>query len=147
VWAGQPLGVVFAFANAALFAAYIVLGHRAAQHGTMAGVDALACSMLVAAIVVTPISAVPALPALTNPTTLLAGVGIGVSSSLIPYVTDQFAMARIKRSTYALLTSLLPATASVVGLVVLRQLPTAIEAAGIVCVIAAVALHRDKEAM
>src|SRR5512132_3813247 len=44
--AGEPLGVAFAFANAALFALYIVLGHRVAQRGAGGGVDGLGASML-----------------------------------------------------------------------------------------------------
>src|ERR687894_3000059 len=52
--AGEPLGVAIAFANALLFALYIVLAHRVARHGQISGIDGLACSMLVAAAVVTP---------------------------------------------------------------------------------------------
>src|SRR3954452_2510964 len=37
--AGEPLGVAFAFANAVLFAAYIVLAHRAARHRAVGGLD------------------------------------------------------------------------------------------------------------
>ncbi len=77
---------------------------------------------------------------------MLAGVGVGVSPPVIPYVTDQLAMARIKRSTYALLVSLLPATATVVGVIVLAQIPTLVEIAGVGLVIAAVGVHRDAEA-
>ena len=146
VLAGEPLGVALAFANAALFAAYIALGHRVAQRGAGAGIDSLGIAMLVAAVVVTPLAGTAALPALAQPLVLLAGVGVGVSSSVIPYVTDQLAMARIKRSTYALLVSLLPATATVVGLVVLGQVPTIVEVAGVGLVIVAVAVHRDAEA-
>jgi inner membrane transporter RhtA len=144
VLAGEPLGVALAFANAALFAAYIALGHKVAQHG--AGIDSLALAMIVAAVVVTPFAGPAALPALGQPLAILAGVVVGVSSSVIPYVTDQLAMARIKRSTYALLVSLLPATATVVGLIVLAQVPTLIEVAGVGLVILAVGLHRDAEA-
>jgi inner membrane transporter RhtA len=146
VLAGEPLGVALAFANAGLFAAYIALGHRVAQAGASQGIDALAAAMIVAAIAVTPIAGVSALPALASPLALLAGVAVGISSSVIPYVTDQLAMARIKRSTYALLVSLLPATATVIGVVVLAQIPTAVEVVGVALVIAAVALHRDAEA-
>src|SRR3954468_6858345 len=39
---GEPLGVAFAFANAVMFAAYIVLAHRAARHGGVGGLDGLA---------------------------------------------------------------------------------------------------------
>ena len=130
VLAGEPLGVALAFANAALFAAYIALGHRVAQHGAEAGIDSLGLAMVVAAVVVTPFAGRAAVPALVQPLALLAGIGVGISSSVIPYVTDQLAMARIKRSTYALLVSLLPATATVVGLIVLGQVPTIVEVAG-----------------
>jgi inner membrane transporter RhtA len=146
VVAGEPLGVALAFLNAALFAGYIVLGHRVAQHGAAAGIDVLAVSMVVAAVVVTPVAGLAALPALSSPLAILAGIGVGISSSVIPYVTDQLAMTRIKRSTYALLASLLPATATLVGIIVLRQIPTFLEIVGVGLVIAAVALHRDAEA-
>src|SRR6187549_2996805 len=45
-WQGEPLGVAFAFANALLFALYIVLAHRVARHDAIGGVDGLAASML-----------------------------------------------------------------------------------------------------
>jgi inner membrane transporter RhtA len=146
VLAGEPLGVAFAFANAALFAAYIVVGHRVAAHGAQAGIDSLALAMLVAAVVVTPVTGGSAVPAFAHPATLLAGIGVGIASSVVPYVLDQLAMARVKRSTYALLISLLPATATIVGLIVLRQIPTVVEAAGVGLVVLAVGMHRDAEA-
>src|SRR5215211_4952216 len=136
---GEPLGVALAFANAGLFALYIVLAHRAAQG---AGVDALGLAMLIAAVVVTPLAGRQALPAFADPVALLAGIGVGISSSVIPYVFDQLAMARLARATYALLVSLLPATAAVIGVVVLGQVPSLVEAAGVTLVIAGVALHR-----
>ena len=146
VLAGEPIGVLFAFINAGLFAAYITLGHRVAQGGAGLGIDGLAASMIIAAVVVTPLAGLAAVPALTDPLALLAGVGVGISSSVIPYVTDQLAMARMKRATYALLVSLLPATATVIGIIVLVQIPTGAELAGVGLVIVAVALHRDAEA-
>jgi inner membrane transporter RhtA len=139
---GEPLGVALAFANAGLFALYIVLAHRAAQG---AGVDALGAAMIVAAVAVTPLAGADALPALADPVALLAGIGVGISSSVIPYVFDQLAMARLPRATYALLVSLLPATAAVIGVVVLGQVPSLVEAAGVMLVIAGVALHRAPE--
>jgi inner membrane transporter RhtA len=147
VLAGEPLGVALAFANAALFAAYIVLGHRVAEHGASAGIDCLGLAMLVAAGVVTPIGGIAAMPAFGAPLALVAGIGVGIASSVIPYVLDQFAMARVKRSSYALLVSLLPATATVVGLIVLAQVPSTLEAAGVGLVILAVGLHRDAQAV
>src|SRR5215213_1549065 len=116
---GEPLGVAFAFANAGLFAAYIVLAHRVSRHGGLSGIDGLAASMLIAVVVVTPIGGWEVLPALADPVALLAGVGVGLCSSVIPYVSDQLAMQRLPRATYALMVSLLPATATVIGIAVL----------------------------
>jgi len=142
---GDALGVAFAFVNAALFAAYIVVSHRAAQNGSVPGIDLLGMAMIVAAVVATPIGVWGAAPTLGDPVAIAAGVGVGVSSSVIPYVTDQLAMARMSRSTYALMVALLPAVATVIGVVVLAQLPSAVEALGVALVIAGVALHRDAE--
>jgi inner membrane transporter RhtA len=142
---GDPLGVAFAFVNAALFAAYIVVSHRAAQNGSVPGIDLLGMAMLIAAVVATPIGVWGAAPAFGDPVAIAAGVGVGVSSSVIPYVTDQLAMARMSRSTYALMVALLPAMATVIGVVVLAQLPSAVEALGVALVIAGVAVHRDAE--
>jgi inner membrane transporter RhtA len=140
---GEPLGVALAAANAVLFALYIVLGAKVAEQGVGAGIDALAASMLIAAVVVTPIGGWAVLPALADPVAIAAGIGVGVSSSVIPYVSDQLALARMKRATYALMISLLPATATVIGIVVLAQLPTAIEVLGVALVVAGVAVHRE----
>jgi inner membrane transporter RhtA len=141
--AGEPLGVAIAFANAGLFALYIVLGHRVAQRGAGGGIDGLGASMLIAAVVVTPLAGWAAVPAFTDPVALLAGVGVGISSSVIPYVCDQLAMARLTRAAYALMVALLPATATVIGIAVLGQVPSWIEVIGVLLVVAGVALHRE----
>jgi inner membrane transporter RhtA len=139
----QPLGLVFAFLNAILFALYIVLADRVAKRPEVAGIDGLAASMIVAAVVVTPIGGWAALPAFGDPVGLLAGIGVGISSSVIPYVTDQLALTRLARASYALMVSLLPATAVGIGIVILAQIPTVLETIGIGLVVAGVALHRD----
>jgi inner membrane transporter RhtA len=137
----EAAGLAFAFANAALFAAYVVLADRAAKrHG---GIDGLAAAMVVAAVAVSPLGLGQALPAFGDPLALLAGAGVGVCSSVVPYVCDQLALARLPRATYALMVSLLPATATVIGIAVLGQLPGAAELGGVALVVAGVALHRD----
>jgi len=99
--------------------------------------------MIVAAVVVTPMAGWSVLPALGDPVALLAGVGVGICSSVVPYVFDQLAMRRLTRSGYALLVSLLPATATVIAIVVLGQVPSPAEAFGVALVIAGVAVHRE----
>ena len=143
--AGEPLGFVFAFANCALFMLYVVLGHRIAGEGGAAGVDRLAGAMLVAMVAAFPVGVADAAPAFAAPLLLLAGIGVGISSSVIPYVCDQLAMARLPRATFALLLALLPATASAIGLLVLRQVPSARDLVGIALVIAGVAVHREPQ--
>jgi Predicted permease, DMT superfamily len=140
--AGAPLGFLFAFANCGLFMLYIVLGHRVARDGGSAGVDRLAAAMLVALLVVMPLGLHDAAVAFASPALLAAGIGIGVSSSVIPYICDQLAMARLPRATFALLLALLPATASMIGIVVLHQIPSPAEMTGIALVIVGVTLHR-----
>src|SRR4051812_40027223 len=93
--AGGATGLACALANAVLFAAYIVLADRVAKLGALPGVDGLAAAMLVAAAVVTVPAGRAALPALSDPVALIAGAGVGLSSSVIPYVCDQLALQRL----------------------------------------------------
>jgi inner membrane transporter RhtA len=160
--AGEPLGLVFAFANCAGFMIYVVLGHRIANPTAdanstadsisttgataglpLSGIDQLGIAMLIAAVAATPLGIVPAAGAFTHPAWLCWGIGVGVSSSVIPYVTDQLAMARLPRATFSLMLALLPAAAVVIGLLVLGQVPTPRDLAGIALVIVGVAVHRD----
>jgi inner membrane transporter RhtA len=161
--AGQPLGFAFAFGNCALFMLYVVLGHKIANTGPvaagpggtdlpgrpgtagrdmMSGIDQLGAAMLIAAVVIAPFGLGAAARALSSPLLLLAGAGVGVCSSVIPYVTDQLAMARLPRATFALMLALLPAFATLIGAVVLGQIPTAQELAGIALVMAGIAVHQ-----
>ena len=141
---GHPLGFALAFANCVLFMAYVILGHRIAGVRP-GGIDLLAGSMLIAAAAVTPVGLCGALPAFRRPALLLAGTGVGVCSSVIPYVTDQLAMARLPRATFALMLALLPVFAVVIGAIVLRQLPTPRDVAGIALVTAGVAIHHERK--
>ena len=139
----EPLGVAFAVANAVLFAGYVVLAHRASGQEALSGIDGLALAMLIAAGLAAPVGAWQAWPAFTDASTLAAAVGVGVTSSVVPYVCDQLAMARLPRATYALMVALLPATATVIGVVVLAQVPVTAEVIGVALVVAGVAVHRE----
>lgn len=118
-------------------------GHRIA--GATRGIDRLGAAMLVAAVLATPFGIGAAAGAFGQPGWLLAGVGVGICSSVIPYITDQLAMARLRRATFALkMLSILPAAAMMIGIVVLTQLPTARDLAGVALVIAGVAVHQQR---
>ena len=57
-------------------------------------------------------------------------------------MTDQLAMARLPRATFALMLALLPMFAVIIGAIVLRQIPTPQDLAGVALVIAGVAVHQ-----
>ena len=139
---GSAAGLVWAAVNCLGFVLYVVLGHRISGPG---GIDRLSVSVVVAAVVATPFGIAQASPVVTHPLWLLWGMGVGLCSTVIPYVADQWAMSRLPRASYALMLALLPVTATVCGLVVLGQVPGRQELAGIVLVGAAVALHRPGE--
>jgi inner membrane transporter RhtA len=152
----EPLGFVFAFANCALFMLYVILGHKIANskitnssddagRTTLSGIDQLGAAMIIAALVATPFGIGGAWPAFVHPSWLLWGIAVGLCSSVIPYVADQLAMARLPRATFALMLALLPATATVIGLVVLGQVPTLQDLLGIALVIVGVAVHQDRD--
>jgi len=138
-------GIAFAVVNAILFAIYVVLGHAISRSSSAGGIGLLAAAMLVAMAVALPIGITELTPLISYPVLILAGIGVGVSSSVIPYVCDQLAMARLPRATFALMLTLLPATAAVTGAVVLGQIPGALDIAGIALVAAGVGLHRPVE--
>jgi inner membrane transporter RhtA len=140
---GQPAGLAFSFANCALFTLYIVLGHRIAAAGGSTGIDRLAAAMLIAAVAISPAGIAAATGAFRHPLLLGAGCGVGICSSVIPYVTDQLAMARLPRAAFALLMSLLPASATVIGVIILHQFPGPPEIAGIALVAGGVALRAE----
>lgn len=138
-WAGSPAGVLFALAAAFFWGCYILLGVRVASAGD--GVASLAAAMAIGSVAFAPALAPGASPALSDLRLLVLCVGVGILSSTIPYVLEQVALRRLRSSQFALLQSLLPATAAVVGLILLRQVPTPVEAVGILLVVAAVAVR------
>lgn len=137
-WAGSPAGVLLALTAATLWAAYIVLGKRLARGGS--GIDDMAVGFVVATVLCSPL-AFGSGPVWTSPRLLLLAVGVGVLSSVVPYVLDQVVLRRVGRARFALLLALLPVTAPMIGLVALGQVPRVLEALGIVAVVAAVLLR------
>ncbi len=101
--------------------------------------------MAAALLFVMPIGLSEALTAFSDPKLLLAGAGVGICSSVIPYVCDQLAMSRLPRASFALLLALLPATATIIGAVVLAQMPSARDMLGVLLVMAGIAVHKPAD--
>ncbi|HVF79600.1 MAG TPA: EamA family transporter [Solirubrobacteraceae bacterium] len=142
---GSPGGFALAAGAGVFWAAYIVLGHRVAADREIRPQDGLALAMAIGALGLAPALVVSAVPALVDPLLLAACLAVGVASSVVPYALEQIAMRRLPRARFALLLALLPATAAVVGALVLGQVPGAVEAGGIALVVAAASLrtHTD----
>ncbi|HEV2776573.1 MAG TPA: hypothetical protein VGV90_13340, partial [Solirubrobacteraceae bacterium] len=92
-----------------------------------------------------PFLVVSAVPALVDPLLLAACLAVGVASSVVPYGLEQVAMRRLPRARFALLLALLPATATVVGAIVLAQVPGLVESGGIALVVIAASLRSHAE--
>jgi inner membrane transporter RhtA len=141
-WSSDPVGLFWSFLNGALFVVYIVLGHRIAERGASGGVERLGAAMAIAFVFVMPIGFAEAMTAFASVELVLAGIGVGVCSSVIPYVCDQLAMSRLPRASFALLLALLPATATVIGAIVLAQIPGPQDVVGVLLVMVGVAVHK-----
>ena len=141
-WAASASGFVWALVAAGMWAAYIVLGKRVAMAGD--GFSGMAVGFTVAAVLLSPLIVIggpEGLAPLASPTVLVIAAGVGVLSSLLPYMFDQIVLRRVGRGRFAVLLALLPATATVIGLVALGQMPGPLEAVGIAAVVVAVALR------
>ena len=140
-WSSDPTGLIWASLNGALFVGYIVLGHRISATGAGRGVERLGAAMALAFVFVLPIGLAQAVAAFGSWDLVLAGIGVGICSSVIPYVCDQLAMSRLPRASFALMLALLPATATIIGAIVLAQVPSLQDILGIALVMAGVAIH------
>lgn len=138
---GTMRGVGFALLAGMFWAGYIVLGHRVARGP--AAVDGLGLGMLAGAAAISGFGAPELGPALDAPVLLLLALITGLLSNVIPYWIDQIVMKHITQHRFALLQALLPATAVLVGVAVLIQVPSVQELLGIALVIAAILLSRS----
>ena len=141
-WSSDPIGLFWAGLNGALFIGYVVLGHKAAEGGANGGVERLGAAMAIAFMFVMPIGFVQALHAFGSAKLVLAGIGGGhllVGHSL--YLRPARHVAAAARDFRAV-AGASSATATIVALIVLAQVPTIRDISGIALVMIGVALHR-----
>ncbi|WP_344248461.1 EamA family transporter [Isoptericola hypogeus] len=134
------VGLGALLAAAACWAGYIVLGKRVARAGAGSGIDGLAVGMAAGALAFAPFFGSSTAEVVGDPGLLAFLLVVAVCSSVVPYVLDQVVLRRVGTATFAVLLALLPATAVVVGAVVLRQLPTWPELVGLLLVSGAIAM-------
>jgi inner membrane transporter RhtA len=135
-WAGaaDPLGVAFALAAAACWAAYILLTQRVGE--AVSGVAGLSISMPVAAVVATVVAG-PGVFGRLTPELLLAGLGLAILLPVVPFTLELLALRRLSTGAFGTLMALEPAFALVIGIVALHQVPNLVAVLGIGFVVAA----------
>ncbi len=135
-WTGDadPVGIAFALAAAAGWAAYILLTQRVGDE--VDGIAGLAISMPVAGLVATLVAG-PSVVGSVTPAMVLAGLGLAVLLPIVPFTLELLALRRLTTSAFGTLMSLEPAFATLVGLVVLGQVPDLLAAVGVLCVVVA----------
>jgi inner membrane transporter RhtA len=135
-WSGaiDPIGVLYALLAAVCWASYILLTQRVGDQ--VAGIDGLAVSMPVAAIVATIAVGPAVLPRMTFDI-LLIGIGLAVLLPVVPFALEMLALRRLTTAAFGTLMALEPAFAMIVGFVVLHQVPGAGGVIGICFVVIA----------
>jgi inner membrane transporter RhtA len=114
----DPLGIAYALGAGACWAVYIVVGQRVADR---IGSFATPMGMLVAALLVTPVGISVAGSSLLNPEWMLAGLGIALLSSAIPYSLEMYSLKHLPKQTFSILLSLEPAVGALAGWLVLSE--------------------------
>ena len=135
-WQGEVnlAGIGFAVIAAIALAAFIIFTQKVGDN--FKGVKGLAISIPIAAIATGVVGINEALPSLT-PELILMGAGLALLIPLIPYTLEMMALRRMNRSAFGTLMSVEPAIALLIGAVVLLQLPTLLQVAGISLVLLA----------
>lgn len=130
----DPLGVVFAFASALLWALYIIFGKRLSH---LPSGPATAQGMIAAALTTLPLGFFETGTALFQPQLFPAGIGLAIASSAVPYTLEMFALKRLPKNTFSILLSLEPAIGALTGFFVLSEILTLTQWIAIACIMSA----------
>ena len=137
---GEPLGLLFIFLASACWGTYIVIGAKVAALDR--GIAGRGVGLVVGAVVIAPFGIPGSGPAWSEPSLIGWCVLVGVLSNAIGYGIEQSVLRRIPVRRFSVLLALLPVTAVVFGMILLDQMPTAIEYLGIALVLAGVVIQQ-----
>jgi len=115
----DPIGVLFALTAGLFWASYILLS--AGTGSVFPGGTGLVISLCVGTVVLLPIGISSGGYALLDPWLLLAGFGLAMLSSAIPYSLEMEALRKVPARVFGVLMSLEPAVATLLGFVVLGE--------------------------
>lgn len=113
------LGVLFALGAAACWACYILLSAKLGARTSGGG--GLALAMAIGGLLVAPFGFATSGVELLRPQVLIAGLGVALLSSVVPYSVELEALRRIPPRVFGVLMSLEPAVGALCGLVLLGQ--------------------------
>lgn len=112
-------GIALALLAGTFWAGYVLLSARVGS--VFPGGVGLAFATGVAAVLLLPLSIVQAGKALLSPLLLLAGAGVGLLSTALPYSLEMEALRHLPSRVFSVLLSLEPAIAALVGFIVLHE--------------------------
>jgi inner membrane transporter RhtA len=115
----DPLGVAFALLAGCLWASYIFLSARTGS--AFPGGTGLVIALCIGTVVLAPVGIAGAGSALLDPKLLLAGFGVAMLSSAIPFSLELEALRKIPARIFGVLMSLEPAMAALAGFVLLGE--------------------------
>ncbi len=127
-------GVIYALVAAVCWGAYIVFGKRVSH--LHAG-HSVSLGLAVAAITVVPFGIWQAGSALLDPHILLFGLGIAAISSAIPISLEMMALKRLPQQAFGIMTSMEPAVAALLGLLMLDEHLTGLQWLAVGCIMMA----------
>ncbi len=135
-WTGtvDPLGILFAAGSAAGWGAYILLTAQVGDR--FEGLEGLSVTIPVAAVVASAVAGPGAAPSVT-PMVVLAALGLALLMPVVPYSLELLTLRRLTTSAFGTLMALEPAIAMAMGALLLAQVPTPLEAAGVALVVVA----------
>ncbi|WP_258805075.1 EamA family transporter [Pseudarthrobacter sp. NS4] len=113
-------GILFALGAGAFWVVYILASARVGR--LVPGVEGLAVSMAIGAVLALPFGATAAMGgAVASPLVLPVFVGVALLSSALPYGLEMLALRRLSTRVFGVLSALGPAVAALAGLLVLGQ--------------------------
>ena len=137
----DPLGVGFAALAGAMWGLYIVLTQQVGDQFT--GVQGLALSAPIAAITASIVGVPQAIGNITWQV-LAVGLLLGILTPALPFALEMLALKRMNKRAFGTLMAVEPAVASIIGVVILFQVPGLLDVFGIALVIVAgVATQQD----
>jgi inner membrane transporter RhtA len=115
----DPVGVALALLAGCFWASYILLSARTGS--AFPGGTGLVIALCVGTVALAPVGIAGGGTALLDPGLLLAGFGVAMLSSAIPYSFELEALRKLPARVFGVLMSLEPAVAALMGFIVLGE--------------------------